>query len=423
MREVMRARKFPAGNISCSKKVILNKKFKIFHLMDKLLSPFRQSKLLNTLFISTIFISFHYALIIYVNSSYLNNFFSETQISALYIISSIINTILLLNASKILEKIGTYRFIKYSIIIELASIFGMLIFSSPFFIGLCFLVHIIAISLISFNMDIFIEAVATDESQTGSVRATYMTMANMTILVAPAVVALLLASNVYSYVYLVSTISLLPIFYFLKRLEKVKTKLVKHIRIKETIFEYIKNKDLYNIFVSSSLLQLFYAFMIVYTPLYLSQYVGFSWSEIGIMFTIMLLPFVLFEVPVGEMEDGKYGEKEFLTIGFIVMGLSTLFISLITIKSFWVWATILFITRIGASFVEVSTESYFFKHVNQEKTDIISFFRISRPLSFIVAPILATLSLQFVPFQYIFIVIGLCMITGTYYSMNLRDTR
>ena len=87
------------------------------------------------------------------------------------------------------------------------------------------------------------------------------------------------------------------------------------------------------------------------------------------------------------------------------------------------WATLLFITRIGASFVEVSTESYFFKQVNPDKSDVVSFFRISRPLSFIIAPILAVLTLQFIPFQYIFILIGSLMIIGTKYSLALNDTR
>jgi MFS family permease len=163
--------------------------------------------------------------------------------------------------------------------------------------------------------------------------------------------------------------------------------------------------------------------MIVYTPIYMNKHIGFSWPEIGIIFTIMLVPFILFELPVGELEDDKYGEKEFLTIGFIVMGLSTLFISFITVKSFWMWATILFITRIGASIVEISSDTYFFKKVDDQKTDIISFFRITRPLSFIVAPLLATVILQFIPFQYIFIIIGSIMIIGAHYALALTDTK
>ncbi len=391
--------------------------------MDKLLAPFRQSKLLNTLFLSNVFISFHYALIIYINSSYLAGFFSEGQISALYIIGAIVNTALLLNVSKILEKIGAYRFTIFIIVIEFVSTIGMVAFSSPLWIGLWFLVHTIAISILYFNMDIFVEIVCTDESKTGSIRATYLTMANITILVAPIVVSVLLWQGAYEYVYIVSAITLIPLYYFLGRFKTLKESKIKHIQIRETLAEYIKSKDLYNIFVSNFLLQLFYAFMVVYVPLYLEKYIGFSWTEIGIMFTIMLLPFVLFELPLGELEDGMYGEKEFLTIGFIVMGLSTLFISFITLKNFWIWTTVLFITRVGASFIEISTESYFFKKVNQDKTDVISFFRITRPLSFVIAPLLATVALQFISFQYVFIIIGTLMIVGAHYSLSLTDTK
>jgi MFS family permease len=137
----------------------------------------------------------------------------------------------------------------------------------------------------------------------------------------------------------------------------------------------------------------------------------------------MLLAFIIFELPVGQMEDEKYGEKEFLAIGFIIMGLSTLFISFLTIKSFWMWATILFITRIGASFVEISADTYFFKKVGPDKTDVISFFRIARPLSFIIGPLLATIILQFIPFQYVFIIVGSIMIVGTHYALALTDTK
>ena len=391
--------------------------------MDKILSPFRQGKLLNTIFFANIFISFHYALIIYVNSSFLSLFFSETQVSALYIIGSIVNTFVLLNASKILEKLGAYKFGIYCVIIEFLSTLGMAVSNTPFLIGTYFLIHLVTISILLFNMDVLLESIVTEKSQIGSVRATYLTITNITIVVAPIIVAILLKNNMYFYVYTVSAIIMIPVYKFMKRFKYVENTKIEHISLKETLSDYIKNKDLYNIFVSQFLLQLFYAFMIVYTPIYLSKYIGFSWEEIGLIFTIMLLPFVLFEVPIGELSDDKYGEKEFLTIGFIIMGLSTLFMSFLTVKIFWVWAAILFITRIGASFVEVSTESYFFKKVDPKKTDVISFFRITRPLSFMLAPILATIVLQFIPFQYMFIVIGSIMIVGSHYSLALRDTK
>ncbi len=391
--------------------------------MDKLLLPFRQSRLLNTIFLSNIFISFHYALIIYVNSTFLNSFFSETQVSALYVIGSIFNTLLLINASKILEKIGVYKFATYCILIEFLSILGLAVSTASFLVGLYFLTHLVTISLLLFNMDMFIEEASKDNGLTGSIRATYLTVTNITIVLGPSLVALLLFNENYWLVYTVSCLFLIPLYFFFRRLKNIQNPIVQHIKIKETLSEYIKNKNLYNIFASNFLLQLFYAYMVIYVPLYLEKYIDFSWSEIGVMFTIMLLPFVLFELPVGELADEKYGEKEFLTVGFIIMGLSTIFISFVTAKVFWIWATLLFITRVGASFVEISTESYFFKQVNPDKSDVIGFFRISRPLSFIVAPVLATITLQFIPFQYIFILIGTLMIVGTRYSLALNDTK
>jgi len=390
--------------------------------MDRLLSPFRQSKLLNTLFLSNVFLGFHYALIIYVNSSLLSNFFDETHISSLYIIGSVVTTGVLISASRILEKIGLYRFAFYTLILELLSTVGMFISSSPFLIGTYFLLHHVIISIVYFNMDIFIEKVSPDKTLTGSIRATYLTIANLTIIIAPTVVSFLVLGSYYGYVYLLSSLFIIPVFYLISKFKKIETGAQKHINVRETVATYIKNSDLFNVFISNFMLQMFYAYMVVYMPIYLSKYIGFSWSEIGIIFTIMLLPFILFELPIGEMEDAKYGEKEFLTIGLIIMGLATIFISFITVKVFWIWATVLFITRIGASFVEISSESYFFKKIDPEKSDMISFFRIARPLSFIIAPITVTIALQFIPFQYIFIFVGSLMILGVKYSLALKDT-
>lgn len=391
--------------------------------MDRLLLPFRQNKILNTIFISNVFISIHYALIVYINSSLLSNFFSDTQISYLYIIGSILDTIMLVNSSKILESIGGFRFLTYAATLEFISTIGLMLSDKPFLISMFFLIHVFTISLIIFNMDVFLEKASPDETKTGEIRAAYLTITSLCIVISPLILSFLVSDSDYTKVYFLSSIFLLPFYLLVKKFEIIETKKIEHIKIKETISEYLANKDIYNIFVCQLLLQFFYAYMIIYMPLYLTQNIGFSWSEIGMMFTIMLLPFVLFELPIGELEDDRYGEKEFLTIGFIIIGMATMFMSFITVKVFWMWTAILFISRIGASFIEVSNESYFFKHVDQRKAGVISFFRVARPISFIIAPLLATIILGFLPFQYIFIIIGTIMILGTKYSLSLKDTK
>ncbi len=391
--------------------------------MEKLLSPFKQSKILNAIFFSNIFLSLHYFLVYYVNSSFLSNYFSDTQLSALYIIGSAIDTILLINASRILNILGSYKFVLYALTIEFISTIGLIVSSQPILIGFYFLLHLVVISILLFNLDVLVERSSTDESKTGSIRATFLTITNVACVISPALIALLLAQNIFWHVYLLATIALIPLYFLVQKFKHTPQEKLPQINIKETIEEYLKHKDLYNIFTCQFLLQLFYAFMGIYTPLYLEKYIGFSWTEIGILFTIMLLPFVFLELPLGDLEDKTYGEKEFLTIGFVIMGLSTIFISFMTTKVFFIWATILFITRIGASFVEISSETYFFKQVTDTQSNLISFFRISRPLSFIVAPILATVALQFIPFQYIFIIIGILMVLGTHYALLLKDTK
>ena len=163
--------------------------------------------------------------------------------------------------------------------------------------------------------------------------------------------------------------------------------------------------------------------MIIYTPIYLNQYIGFNWEKIGIIFTIMLLPYILFELPIGYLADWRFGEKEFLTAGFLITSLSTVAIVFIGSTNFILWIIILFLTRVGASFIQISSESYFFKQVDDTNVNIISFFRNASPLAYIIAPLIATIFLTFFAYQYLFLALALIMLFGLRYSLTLHDTK
>jgi len=393
-------------------------------ILSKISNRVIQNKLLTVIYTSNLFLSFHYYLMVYINSSFLSQFFKDSQISILYIIGSLFNIFLLLNIPKVLNKIGNYKITLYAIAIEFVSIAGLIFTTTPFLIAVYFIIHVAIGPVILFNLDVFLESESPDEAKTGGVRGMYLTLTNATLVIAPSIVGLILARGTYYSVYLVSLLFVVPLFILIRRyFKKYTDQPIAHINIRDTITTYLNTPNLFNIFWSHLTLQLFYAFMVIYTPIYLSQYIDFSWSEIGLMFTIMLLPFVLFELPIGKLADKKYGEKEILTLGFVIMGLSTLLISFITTKNFVLWTILLFITRTGASFVEITSDSYFFKQVTPRQTDEISMYRITRPLSFVVAPLLATLSFQFLPYQYIFLVIGAIVIFATRWSLALVDTR
>ena len=84
---------------------------------------------------------------------------------------------------------------------------------------------------------------------------------------------------------------------------------------------------------------------------------------------------------------------------------------------------LLFLTRVGASLVETTTESFFFKHTRGTDAHIISFFRITRPLSYVIGALLGSLVLLYLPFHMIFIVLALLMIPGFYFVLALNDTK
>jgi hypothetical protein len=72
--------------------------------------------------------------------------------------------------------------------------------------------------------------------------------------------------------------------------------------------------------------------------------------------------------------------------------------------------------------VEIMNETYFFKKNPEDRPDIVSLFRMTRPLAYIIAPVIATALLQFIDYKMLFVVLGFIMFLGIRYSLTLKDT-
>jgi len=83
----------------------------------------------------------------------------------------------------------------------------------------------------------------------------------------------------------------------------------------------------------------------------------------------------------------------------------------------------MFLNRIGAALVEVTTESYFFKHTNGSDANYISFFRLARPLGLILGSLIGSVALLFLPFNLIFTAFAFALIPAMLLTLTLRDTR
>ena len=180
----------------------------------------------------------------------------------------------------------------------------------------------------------------------------------------------------------------------------------------ERAVKFIRHPEFGSIFVVNFILQFFYAWMVIYTPIYLHEYAHIPWDTIGIVFTIMLAAFVILEYPLGKLADRFKIEKSMMMIGLLIMGLATFFITKAPILSLGALITVFFVTRIGASMVEVTTESYFFRKVNHNDTGCIGFFRNTYPFAYILAPIVASITLKLAPMWTLFLILGIICCLG-----------
>ena len=135
------------------------------------------------------------------------------------------------------------------------------------------------------------------------------------------------------------------------------------------------------------------------------------------------LAYVVLEYPVGIIADKYIGEKEMMGFGFLIIAISMSWMAFVTEQSILIWSIIMFTTRVGAALVEVTTESYFFKQTKSSDAQIISFFRITRPLAYIFGALLASLSLLYLPFNLLYVVFALLMIPAMFFTMNIEDSK
>lgn len=360
----------------------------------------------------------------YISSTFLSSFVSEKTVGIFYTIASLLTILVLVWIPVVLRKIGNYKIFSIFLIIDALTLL-IISFSeySPIII-LAFIIHITLTTIITFNLDVLLESFSENKI-TGHIRGSYLSLINIAWLISPLVAGFILTDNNYWKVYTISAALIIPIFFLLfQNFRKFKDPKYEKHNFLETLNTILKRKNIFRIFMSQIILRFFYAWMIIYTPIYLHQYIGFSWGTIGIIFTIMLLPFVLLELPLGRLADNKLGEKEILNIGFIIMGLSTASLTFITSANPIIWAMLLFTTRVGASMTELSSESYFFKKISSGDTNILSLFRMTGPIAYVIGPLLASLLLIFVKFNYLFIILGIIVITvGLFFGLKIKDTK
>lgn len=374
-------------------------------------------------YLAGLFLAFHYALVVYVNSSILKQFLSARNLGLLYVIASAAGIIFFINVPKLLRRIGDFRASLIFIFLELIAIFGISSTQNPKLLIIFFLMHQSVIPLIFFTLDIFLEHEQGRESGTGGNRGVFLTFQNVAWISAPILAGFIGKNFGLPKVYLVSSLFLIPlVINLVLAFRQYKDHYPPKIRLRDTWRFLKKQMDVGRVITCNILLQFFYAIMVIYMPLLLFESIGFGWSSIGAILSIMLLPFLILEFPLGYLADKKIGEVEIMYTAFLVIFVATFIISFIYTPIFILWALMLFATRVGASSLEISSESYFFKHVKGRDANIISIFRMTRPLAYLLAPLFAILMLSLTNYHGLFTALSIFMLLGLF-VVPRKDTK
>lgn len=378
------------------------------------------------IYLASFLYALHYALPLYVASTFIGEYVREETVGMIYALGSLVTIILFLNMSRILAAFGNYRITLLSIVLGVISLLGLAIIESPLFLIPIFIFNQIILSILYLNLNVFLETYSTD-GFTGSIRGMFLTILNIAILIAPFLAGMMFSDSEFQNIYFAAALILAPVFFLIYFTFKgYQDPLYKHVPLWATLREVSANKNIYSAFVASFLLNFFYTWMIIYTPLYLYKTLGIPLREVvGIITPIALIPFVLFQVVMGRLADRKWGEQEMLIGGFVIMAITTGGLAFVTSTNIYLWALLLFLTRVGASAVETMSETYFFKQVDGTDTHLITLFRNLAPLSFLVGPIIATMLLTIFNIGYndLFLVLGALMLLGIYYGLIIKDTK
>lgn len=384
-----------------------------------------QKTLLILVYVASFFYSFHYALPLYIESSFIAQFLSaEKMVGIVFAVAAVFTIILTFLFPRFLKRFGTYKTTIAVMGLESITLLLLAGFSSPFIVIPLFILHQVLVSIIYLSLDDFVESFSED-SKTGGIRGVFMTVLNIAVASAPMVAGLMLTDHNFWKIYLAAAIFMFfGIIVIARNFKNYVDPEYLVPKFKDTFSIVVKNHNLHAIIITHFLLSFFFALMVIYTPPYLNKNMGIPMNDIlGFIIPIALLPFIFFEVILGKIADERLGEKEILVAGFILMALSTATLSWINTSSVVVWAGLLFLTRTGASAVEVTAESYFYKQVSSSDVHIVTFMRIVRTSAYIIGPLLGYLVLLFIDYRYLFLALGIIMLLGVPYGLHFKDTK
>lgn len=359
-----------------------------------------------------------------VYSTFLATHIPESSVGVVFAIASILAAIAVLKTPAFFRKYRTYRVLIGAACIAALALLGLsLKLPTPLVLAL-FVIAWIAGWVISLALDVILEKiVGAKEEATGSARAIFLTASNIAVAIASLIIAGAMTNGDYWRVFTIAAGAFLACAYIAFRfLGPIQHVVQDEVKVGDAIVAIFKNPSLFSVVGAHFLLQLIFVWSAIYMPLYLHNHANLPWSVIGTIFALAMLPFIFLQMPVGFLADTKFGEKEFIIVGFAISAFMFFGFLFAHGTSVFVLGLLVIGVHVGSALLEIATETYFFKKVGARDSEMISVFRALRQGATILGPLIGSIVLFFAPFEYAFAVFGTITLLGIPLSLTIKDT-
>lgn len=195
-----------------------------------------------------------------------------------------------------------------------------------------------------------------------------------------------------------------------------------HIQKKRIVTEnrfkvYFRNKGRVGAYFVSIAMFMLNSMIAITVPLFI-LHAGYGSDVTGLVLSFSIIPFLIFEVPVGYYAD-KYGLKKPIAAGFFIIAVSSFLIKFSPL--FILSALFITLAHVGSSFIEPIRDMYFFKNVDPtEEDDLYGIFSTSEPLAKFIAPAIISTCFILLPFDWVFAVFGVIFTAAGLQALKIK---
>lgn len=347
----------------------------------------------------------------YIHSSFLKSLGTQIPEGILFAFGSLAAVLATLASPPLFEHLGVEKTTSYAGIVNGLSLVLIALNISTTLSIIAFIVAIATTALIVLGIDIVIEHL-TEKNATGEIRGINLALGNLAFLIGPIVAGFIAEEFSLASVYLFAAIATFcMVLFFHKKFKTLNLYITQQqknvLRDMKVLFS---QKTLRNSYITGFMVEFFFAIWAIFVTIYMHEIIGFNWEEIGILFALMHIPYIVLEPLIGDVADIYDNENILMIGGLIVIALSFVWITTLQTDNMTTWALALIISRVGASFGQVGHESFFFKQVSEKNTDLISAYRTMAPLALLLGPVAGSIALLLTDYQTMFLIVAFLLI-------------